>query len=166
MKSNKKFQEKCCLLMASAVVKAGIGGVPVRVFNPGHEPVTLYKNTLVTECVEVDVMKEGEKRSRQMKEVPGRDLPEHLKSMYLESGEEFSEAERQQLKELCEHEEVFSAHDLDMGRTGMIKHRIDTKDAHPVKQRLRRVPIHMKGVVKNEIQKLMDRGLIESSINP
>ena len=48
----------------------------------------------------------------------------------------------------------------------MIQHSIDTKDAHPVKQRLRRVPLHLKGVVKNEVKKLLQKNLIEPSISP
>ena len=158
-----KFRQKKCMLIACAVVRAGPQGVPVRVFNVGSEPITIYKNTMIATCREVEVMQAGKN------EGPSRstELPEHLNQLYQEGCVNLTAENQEKLCELLtEYQDVFSAHDLDMGRTGLIQHSIDTRDAHPVKQRLRRVPIHLKGVVKDEVKKLMDRGLIEPSMSP
>jgi hypothetical protein len=87
--------------------------------------------------------------------------------MYEEGSVELDAEESAQLKALLiEYQDVFSTSDIDMGRTGLIPHKIDTQGAHPIKQRLRRIPMHMKGIVKGEMDKLMERGLIEPSMSP
>jgi hypothetical protein len=48
-------------------------------------------------------------------------LPEHLRSLYEESCADLNEVDCEKLMDLLtEYEEVFSANDLDMGRTGLI----------------------------------------------
>jgi hypothetical protein len=162
-----RFLKKHCMLLASAVVRAG-HGVPVRIFNVGDKPVTIYKDTMAATCRAVEVMRPDEARMTKQDEtscVGG--LPEHLEQLYSKGCQNLDEVNQRKLKELLiEYEEVFSAHDLDMGKTGLIRHSIDTRDAHPVKQRLRRVPLHLKNVVKSEMHKLLEKELIEPSISP
>jgi hypothetical protein len=46
--------------------------------------------------------------------------------------------ERKKLKSLLiEYQDVFAKHDLDLGCLTAVKHKIDTKDATPVKQKMR-----------------------------
>ena len=35
---------------------------------------------------------------------------------------------------LIDYQDTFAKHDMDLGCLSVIKHRIETKDAHPVKQ--------------------------------
>jgi hypothetical protein len=49
--------------------------------------------------------------------------------------------ERKKLKSLLiEYQDVFAKYDLDLGCLTTVKHNIDTKDATPVKQKMRRIP--------------------------
>jgi hypothetical protein len=167
LEPNEKPLRKNCMMVANAVVRAGPRGVPLRMFNAGDVPITLYCGTVAAQCVAVDVIQGVQPGLVEGKGVKKGRIPDHLKELYESGSQDLGEEDRVRLADLlCEYEEVFSAHSLDMGRTGLIKHKIDTAGAHPIKQRLRRVPLHMKGVVKEEVKKLSDRGLIEPSISP
>ena len=47
----------------------------------------------------------------------------------------------------------------------MVKHAIQT-DGPPVKQQLRRMPEALKAAVKEEVQKMLDRGVVRPSSSP
>ena len=46
---------------------------------------------------------------------------------------------------LIKYRGVFAEHDMDLGDFSAVKHVIDTRDARPVKQRLRRTPLAFEG---------------------
>jgi hypothetical protein len=114
--------------------------------------------------VEAEVMEQG--GSGEQEREPDAMVPEHLRELYRQGCEELDgEHEEGLAKLLMEFQDVFAIDDLDMGKTGLIQHKIDTAGAHPIKQRLRRIPLHMKGVVKEEMKKLLSKGLLEPSMS-
>lgn len=67
---------------------------------------------------------------------------------------------------LLKHEEVFSTSEYDMGLTDAITHRIDTGDAKPVRQPLRRhPPAHVEAITEH-IDKMLKQGVIEPAASP
>ncbi len=62
---------------------------------------------------------------------------------------------------IYEYRDVFSSGLTDMGRTGLVKHTIDTGDQRPVRLPPRRRPITKHGIEREEVQKMLDRGVIE-----
>ena len=44
---------------------------------------------------------------------------------------------------LCSYSDIFSKHDLDVGRTDFIKHDIKLTDPNPFKESYRRIPPHL-----------------------
>ena len=48
----------------------------------------------------------------------------------------------------------------------MVKHRIDTRNHNPIKQPPICVPMHRRNIVKGEIDKMLDRGVIEHCDGP
>ena len=56
---------------------------------------------------------------------------------------------------------MFSENDDDIGRTGVLKHKIPTRDVQPIKQPLRRVPYHMQKEMDEQIDKLLEKDVIE-----
>ncbi len=62
---------------------------------------------------------------------------------------------------IYEHWDVFSNGPTDMGRTGLVKHTIDTGDQRPVRLPKRRLPIAKQEIEKGEVQKMLNRGVIE-----
>ena len=42
LEATERFQQKKCMMVACAVVRTGVWGVPVRIFNAGDKPITIY----------------------------------------------------------------------------------------------------------------------------
>lgn len=73
----------------------------------------------------------------------------------------------QQLKDLLwKWRDVFSQHDLDLGHTDIVKHRIELTDPKPFKQRYRRIPPGMVDEVRLHLRQLLDLGVIRHSHSP
>ena len=100
------------------------------------------------------------------KESTGASLPEHLRDLYDRSVVGLKGKQQVQLHSLLlEFQDVFSRHDLDLGCLTAVKHRIDTKDAPPVKQRMRRTPLGFQDVEQQHLTKMLNAGVIQPSIS-
>ena len=94
-------------------------------------------------------------------------VPPHLRQLYTESAEQIGETERPALaKFLQKYEGVFARDADDLGRTNVVQHYIETGDARPIKQPPRRVPVHKKKEVQEEVEKMLKRGVIEPCDSP
>ena len=92
------------------------------------------------------------------------ELPEHLIKMFEKSSEGLTEAQTRRVKSLLlDYQDIFSTHDLDIGCYTGIEHRIDTRDALPIRQRMRRTPLHFQDEEGKHLQKLLDIGVIVPS---
>ena len=67
---------------------------------------------------------------------------------------------------LFNYNDVFSRHEYDLGRTTLMEHRIDTGNARPIRQQLRRHPQTYLNVIDTEIEKMAASGVIEPSCSP
>ena len=67
---------------------------------------------------------------------------------------------------LCEYQDVFARDGDDLGRSKVVQHRIDTGSSSPIKQAPRRVPLHKKRVVQEEVDKMLRKGVIEPCDGP
>ena len=61
---------------------------------------------------------------------------------------------------------TFSKNDDDIGRTEIIQHKIETGSAHPVKQPLRRIPLHMNEGIDAQIDNMLKKDVIQPSKSP
>ncbi len=90
------------------------------------------------------------------------DLPEYLQPLMEGMADDLT---LQQWAELAaaiyEYRDVFSSSPTDMGRTGLVKHTIDTGDQRPIRLLPHRLPITKQEIEKEEVQKMLDRGMIE-----
>ncbi len=90
------------------------------------------------------------------------DLPEYLQPLMEGVSEDLTLRQREELAAaIYEHRDVFSSGPTDMGRTGLVKHTIDTGDQRPVRLPKRRLPIAKQEIEKGEVQKMLNRGVIE-----
>jgi len=65
-----------------------------------------------------------------------------------------SELQRAELiKPLREYVDVFSTGETDLGETSMAAHQIDTGDARPIRQTLRRQPFHLLDKIDEHVAK-------------
>jgi len=106
--------------------------------------------------------------SEQIKQQFNQDgLPDHLHDLYLRATESVGKDRKRKVKELLtKYASVFSKTDADIGRTGVIKHKIPTDNHRPIKQPPRRVPVHMNEEVDKYINDMMDKNVIQHSKSP
>ena len=138
--------------------------VPVRVINPSPVPVTLYQNTSVDTFSKLGDGAFGSascnrlatKKQRQTKLLASNQFD--LDAMNLNS------AQRKGLASLLdEFTDVFSSGPSDLGRTGIVQHRIDTGDHPPIKQAPRRIPMHQQGTVRQHMDDMLQHGVVQPS---
>jgi hypothetical protein len=77
------------------------------------------------------------------------------------SDEEFQKLE----KLIADYDDIFAVDCEDHGRTNKVYHRIDTGDARPIRQP-RRVPLAKQAEVRDMIDDIQRRGVIEESDSP
>ncbi len=64
-------------------------------------------------------------------------------------------------KLISEFQDVFSKGDDDLGQTDLVEHRIDTGNARPIRQRLRRQPNCNQEEIAKQVKDLVDRGVVD-----
>jgi hypothetical protein len=145
--------------------------VHVEIANPTSNPVVIQPRAVLCELQHVEV--EGELVSEGDPEGanPQSEEKAHVDDTYadhfkvpdgLMTGEEMEEWKGMQQ----EFQVVFSEGDFDIGKTTMVKHRINLTDDTPFKQRHRRIPPSMYEEVRGHLQKLLDTGVIRESDSP
>lgn len=78
-----------------------------------------------------------------------------------------TETQRKKIEDLFKrYSDIFIQHDLDMGYTSTVTHKIDTVDDKPVCQPYRRIPPSQYQEVKEHIQSLLDKNIITKSTSP
>ena len=79
-----------------------------------------------------------------------------MKGMYEEGSEGLETGSRERLKQLLlTYQGIFSEGPHDIGKTSLIKHKINTGDLGPVKQPHQRTPIHYKRESRGELDKIL-----------
>ncbi len=91
-----------------------------------------------------------------------KNLPEHLQPLMEWISEDITTREGEELAAaIYEYQDVFSSGPEDMGQTDLVTHTIDTGEHRPICLPPRRLPITKQDVEKAEVQKMLDRGVIE-----
>ncbi len=67
---------------------------------------------------------------------------------------------------LLKWKHIFSKDSSDLGKTDVLRHRIDLTDETPIKEKARRVPPNMIDELRQHINQLLDIGVIEESSSP
>ena len=67
---------------------------------------------------------------------------------------------------LKNHASLFAKHDLDMGRTSLVKHKIVLTDPVPFKEKYRRIPPQLYEEVRAHLKEMLDLGAITHSNSP
>ncbi|GBN09347.1 Retrovirus-related Pol polyprotein from transposon 17.6, partial [Araneus ventricosus] len=77
-----------------------------------------------------------------------------------------SSQQQQVLELLNKYNSVFAQNISDLGECGIIKHTIQLTDDIPTRQKPYRVPYNLKNEMKNQINILLDAGIIQPSTSP
>ena len=81
------------------------------------------------------------------------------------TGTSLTPSQQEQLQNLLSSFHVFAKAEAPLGRTGIVKHGIQTSGS-PIRQPLRRLPQALKPVVNSEVQKMLSQGIITNSSSP
>ena len=80
---------------------------------------------------------------------------------------ELTDEQERQVRQLLEkNREVFSTSEFDLGRTNLVRHKIDTGTNRPFKQQSRRHPIAYLPVIDEHVDKMLDNDICEPSFSP
>ena len=154
------------LAVGRTLVKPGEEEVTVVVANLSRQERKVRIGDTVGACEEVE-------RSPRTSEDDGAihsmstGVPEHLQDL-LERSVVMLDREHttRVAKLLREHADVFSNGDLDLGRTDLVKHRIDTGNSHPIKQPARRIAPARRQEMEATVGELISQGVVERSNSP
>ena len=154
-----KFLEAHQIGVAAVLARKEENSVPMMLINTQDQAVILTKNTQVAMYVPAEIIPEiqvrassTEQRTWDPTETFGEDV------------QELSQEEKNQFYSLIkQYEECFMTGRKPLGQTNVVKHHIHTGNNAPIKQRPRREPLGMKNVVKEEIDKMIEQGVIEPS---
>ena len=90
-----------------------------------------------------------------------------LEQLDLTGLEEWSKDLQEEAKNMLKRNaSIFSKHDLDMGRTNLVKHNIVLTDPIPFKERYRRIPPQLFSEVKAHLKEMLDLAAIRHSNSP
>ena len=67
---------------------------------------------------------------------------------------------------LCSYSDIFSKHDILMGKTDLIKHHIQLTDYNPFKESYRRIPPHLYDEIRIHLKEMLDLGATRRSQSP
>ena len=94
-------------------------------------------------------------------------LPAHLTELFKNSVEHLSPQERTLAAELlCKYEDSFAKSPTDLGRCSLLKHKIDTAEAMPIRQPMRRTPQQFEAEEEKYLRDQLAAGVIRPSNSP
>src|SRR5271163_271741 len=134
--------------------------LPVLILNTNDEKLWLKKGSELAEAVVAQV-----EDSTEVKSVDG--CFTHVDPLVEDATDKLGVEERQQLKEIVRsYSDVFSSGEYDLGQTDLARHEINTGDAKPVKQALRRQPFAHLDAIDKQVNDMLTAGIIEPSQSP
>ncbi len=161
-------------LLVPIVVRCGGSKPVVCIINPSERYRLLRKGEKIAdafpvhEYCEESRSSQNESTSVQMvhSDTPNHEVkvPEHLQNLYTASAQHLDSEQTVQLgKLLFEFQDVFAQDEFDLGHFTEIQHKIDTGDAKPIKQRIRRTPACFAEEEEAHLKKMLAFGVIQYS---
>ncbi len=135
------FSTRHGLLVAQSLSIVQSRMVLVRVLNPSSAPVAVYRNQKVGVLHPLANTDNVNYLEPQECPLPTSEEHSHLQSLL----EDFSD--------------VFSLGDGDIVRIGVVRHKINTVQASPIRQPARRLPYHQRREMQNQLSKMSSGGV-------
>eukprot|EP00731_Ephydatia_muelleri_P033704 Em0036g8a len=154
------------LLVAHSVSYVSSQGDTVIQLNVTSTPISVYAGEKVGVLSELqeEISANAVKASGNGQPVAARNAIDKSIGVLISDTEGLTTGERENLRSLLQTlGDVISVGDGDLGRTSVLRHKIDTGSALPIRQQSRRLPFHQRGVVKDMIDGMLKQGIIEPS---
>ena len=138
--------------------------VPVRVLNTDKVDIVVSSGTVLADLQPAICAESLDNTSASSAEMLRLQLIDELVGRV---DAEVSESICLQLRLLLEnYRTVFSTGEMDLGRTGVVQHEIDTGDARPFRQPLRRHPPAHQAAIQEHVSSMLKQGVIEPAQSP
>ncbi|XP_071123285.1 uncharacterized protein [Mytilus edulis] len=146
------------ILTARTLVRSG-EKVPVRLMNTELDPKTIYPGATIAQMSGVEQVLDGNISSNEQKH---DGLRADLQDLLDRTSDELTSKDKQKVKSLLiENQNLFASSDVDLGRTNLVKHEINTGNARPFKEPPRRTPYHLNKVVNDNLDKMLQKEIIK-----
>ena len=142
--------------------------IPVCLCNMSARAVEIPAKTVVGQVIPANQVPPVVHPTRTAKETTTK-APKGLvlEALDLQGLKEWPESEQKQARELLlKWEHLFAHSNLDLGKTALIKHKIQLTEQTPFKERYRCMPPHMYDDMRAHIQEMLDIGAIHKSHSP
>lgn len=154
------------LLVARTVVPDRLEDVPVRVMNLSSKTVEIAAGDFIANLESAEILPE-EFFPTGRRDVTGEQKESLIQGMMDGVHETVEAGHREKLHQLLvEYADVLSAGDNDLGHANGVKHSIDTGDARPVRQPLRRHPPAHLDAIQQHVSDMLRQGVIEPAQSP
>src|SRR6266516_3741743 len=151
------------LIIARVMVPHQCKNIPVRVINTTSRPITLFRGANLSTLEPVHVMEVNQDPEPSVPEVSN----EWKVGLVKDLPEEMDQETRHNLDILLsEYADCFSKSEFDLGRTTLVKHKIDTGDNKPVRQALRRKPLQYLKEIDRQLDELTNQKVVEPASSP
>ncbi len=150
------------VLIARALIQAK-KDILVRLMNINDYPVTIKEGAYLSMCSSVSSVT----RRVCSVQVSSEDVPKHLEGFLKEACKELTEEQSKQIRMfVARYQDVFENASQPKGRTNVVRHRIDTGNARPIRQIPRRLPLAKRAEADQIIQDMERDRVIEPSSSP
>jgi len=129
--------------VAQVLIPERLSNVPMRVLNTGETAAYMKKGSTIADLEQVEVCEyiEDENSSSDLDPIQAAVIGKMIDGI----DESITKSEKEELRALLtEFKSVFAFSENELGRTSATRHEIDTGNARPIKQRLRRQPGRIK----------------------
>ena len=151
-------------LVAKALVSTR-DKVPLRIINLDDDRHDIFPGAHV---VNLSFVEKVNPIRAQTQNLPySKHIPDHMKDLYERSIQGLTSEQSKEVAELLlKHEASLSESDSGLGRTGIIKHSIPTKNAHSIKQPVRRLPVQMNEEISQQIDDMLKKDVVQPTSSP
>ena len=160
-----------CHLEAAIIYPDSQGHAHLVLSNPAEHAQKLDKGTELGEASEIVIMPPSPQRSAEVRRVIGEERQSShrkiLEDILLQEEMSLGTDKKEQLiKLLLQNHQAFAVEDGERGETDLLQFTIDTGDAYPKKQPVRRIPFAVREEVNRHLRQMMDQGVIQPSVSP
>ena len=158
------------MMVACAIIQPRSPTIPVRLVNVSSEPITIYAQKRIAYAEEVgDVI--CSVGASQPKQTTASTISEQKQQILWELVEGTDAELDPDQKEifyqlLVSYADVVAESSTDLGQTDWLQHTIDTGDAPPIRQSVRRLPPQRRSEVQQLLQSMLQNGVVEPSRSP
>lgn len=159
-----KFIEKEKALVAHTLVKSE-AMVPIRLMNVAENAKIIRSGTIIGQFSPVEDIMTDATHTHSTKKNP--ELDYELRKLVDKASVNLQPKQKEVFEHLLnDYKDIFAVSDKDLGRTSIVRHKINTGSNLPVKQPPRRAPISMREEIDKQIDDMLERGVIEPADGP